>query len=490
MGRTDNLRAIFRVLLLGSMAASSTAAFAALANDDRHRSEFAVVGATLIDVSGRGLSEHDVPNSVVLIDGDRIVAAGSRAQVRIPRGVRTIDATGEFIVPGLIDGYGAMRNPRFAAAYLFEGVTTVVVPTAPRGSAIDGEAVLVQADPGPSVVTMAPVSGYSNDGDVPKTSPWADHRAHDVRLTDAALQAAVARAATAGAKVIAVQQDVWPEQLAVLVAEAHRRNMGVAAQPAFTTYPEAVRSGVDAFTRNDHYSLSVTPAEAFAAYANDPKGPGARQAVRAVCRSEDFKDGIAAFGSQLSRSNTALMPILSMEATADDVGGPNPWTLRSAAFVTPSDLDDPVDPKTGARPYLQKQPDAGIRVQGCARSKKAIDRGLHAQGATYLAGTSTPSYGVMPGGGLHIELRLLQEIGLTPREALASATGNLATAFHLSDRGQIARGKRADLVLLRDDPRKDVANVDAIAEVILGGQVIDRANLLRTAAVQTVTKED
>lgn len=461
------------------------------ASADAHLQEprLAIVGATLIDVSHQGHSNNDIADSIVLIDRGRIIAAGDHAHVRVPRGARIVDARGEFIVPGLIDGYGALRNPRFAAAYLYEGVTTVVVPLAPADAAIDGESVLVRDASGPSVVTIAPISGYSQNGDVPKTSPWTDHRARDKRLSRLALIRAVARAAGSGARIIAAEQDVWPDQLATIVAQAHRRGMSVVAQPAFTTYPQAIRIGVDAFTRNDHYSLAVAPPALFAGYAEDPRGTGARPAVRAICHSEDLQDGIAAFGGQLANSKAALMPILSMEATADDVGGPNPWTLRAAAFVTPADLDDPVDPATGARPYLEHQPDARDRIRACARSKQAIDRGLHAAGAIYLAGTATPSFGVIPGGGLHGEIGLLHAIGLTPREALAAATGNIASSFRLTDRGQIATGRRADLVLLGADPRVDVAAVDAIVSVVLGGRLIDRAGLLSAAKAQLAAEK-
>jgi hypothetical protein len=173
-----------------------------------------------------------------------------------------------------------------------------------------------------------------------------------------------------------------------------------------------------------------------------------------------------------------------MEATADDVGGPNPWSMRAAAFVLASDLDDPVDPETGARPYLDSHPDRRAQIQTCARRKQEIDRRLHALGAIYLAGTATPSYGVMPGGGLHGELRLLQGIGLTPREALAAATSNIADAFRLADRGRLESGRRADLVILTADPRIDIAAVDAISEVMINGKFVDRAHSMDRAVAR------
>jgi predicted amidohydrolase YtcJ len=88
--------------------------------------ETAIVGATVIDpAAGR-----DLDDAVLLVAKDRIVAVGRRANTQVPRDARVIDARGRFLIPGLIDGYGALRRAAYADAYLYEGVTTVVVPRA------------------------------------------------------------------------------------------------------------------------------------------------------------------------------------------------------------------------------------------------------------------------------------------------------------------------------------------------------------------------
>jgi len=89
----------------------------------------AIVGATLVDVSGYGRSTNDIENSIVVIEDGMIVAAGSAAQIVIPSRATRIDAHREFLVPGLIDGFGALRTQAFGNAYLYDGVTTVYVPT-------------------------------------------------------------------------------------------------------------------------------------------------------------------------------------------------------------------------------------------------------------------------------------------------------------------------------------------------------------------------
>jgi hypothetical protein len=171
-----------------------------------------------------------------------------------------------------------------------------------------------------------------------------------------------------------------------------------------------------------------------------------------------------------------LMPMLSIEANADDLNVPNPWTRRSAVFVTAADLDDPVDPD-GGHPYLIKHPERARALQECAYHRQAVDARLHALGAHYLAGSATPAFGNVPGGGLHGELELLTRIGLTPREALAAATGNFSAIYGWKDRGAIETGRVADIVVVGSDPRMAAAALDDIRAVVHDGSVVDRAAL-------------
>ena len=237
-----------------------------------------------------------------------------------------------------------------------------------------------------------------------------------------------------------------------------------------------------AWVRNDHYLTALATPQELAAYAREPAGPAARAAYRAVCQTEPDSPLVEALGRRLLDAQAALMPVLSIEATADDVGAPNPWLGRSAVFVRPQELDDPVDPVTGTRPFLDSHRERREALRACARRRQEVDRKLHGMGVPYLAGSGAPAYGVMPGGGLHQELRLLQYIGLTPREALAAATGNLAERYGWTDIGLVAVGRAGDLLVLGSDPRLDVAAVDDIRAVIQRGHLVDR-NLLLSRAI-------
>ena len=79
-------------------------------------------------------------------------------------------------------------------------------------------------------------------------------------------------------------------------------------------------------------------------------------------------------------------------------------------------------------------------------------RAFHENGTPILAGSDSPNPGTTPGASLHRELELLVEAGLSPLEALKAATSNCADAFDLAERGRIAPGFRADLLLVEGNP--------------------------------------
>lgn len=99
-------------------------------------------------------------------------------------------------------------------------------------------------------------------------------------------------------------------------------------------------------------------------------------------------------------------------------------------------------------------------------------------GVPIMAGTDTPNPYVFAGFSLHDELALLVQAGLTPFEALKSATFNPAKYLgRLKSAGTIEVGKEADLVLLEGDPLVDIRNIVKIAAVVIGGKVFERRDL-------------
>ena len=101
-------------------------------------------------------------------------------------------------------------------------------------------------------------------------------------------------------------------------------------------------------------------------------------------------------------------------------------------------------------------------------------RMLHAAGVPILAGTDAGNPGTTHGASLHEELALLVKAGLKPIQALNSATALPAKTFGLNDRGRIAKGLRADLVLVDGDPTRDILATRKIVGVWKNGYAIDR----------------
>jgi hypothetical protein len=110
----------------------------------------------------------------------------------------------------------------------------------------------------------------------------------------------------------------------------------------------------------------------------------------------------------------------------------------------------------------------GPRRLACYANALEAMRAFHGR-TPILAGTDAPGPGVTHGASLHRELELMVLAGLTPVEALRAATSAPATTFGLGDRGRIAPGARADLLLVAGDPSADIAATRAIVRVYRNG---------------------
>jgi imidazolonepropionase-like amidohydrolase len=109
---------------------------------------------------------------------------------------------------------------------------------------------------------------------------------------------------------------------------------------------------------------------------------------------------------------------------------------------------------------------------------------LHAAGVPILAGPDAGNPGVLRGISLHRELELLVKAGLTPTEALRAATSAPADAFHLTDRGRIAKGRKADLLLVNGDPTSQITATRDIVGVWKDGKPNDALRSARLAEVK------
>jgi imidazolonepropionase-like amidohydrolase len=137
-------------------------------------------------------------------------------------------------------------------------------------------------------------------------------------------------------------------------------------------------------------------------------------------------------------------------------------------------LTNPIKQHLGRDFVNDAPPRSGQRASVDAHLARV--RSLHEAGVKLLIGSDAGSRQPTAHGiGVHREIELLAMAGLKPSEILAAATANAADAFRLADRGRIAPGLRADMILIRGDPTADVLTIRDIVRVWKSGVEVDRA---------------
>jgi imidazolonepropionase-like amidohydrolase len=170
------------------------------------------------------------------------------------------------------------------------------------------------------------------------------------------------------------------------------------------------------------------------------------------------------FGRLAARHGAFVVPTLSVVKSVTGVSA-------GAKLVEDSALAPYILPASGQglarsfpRPSVPSDYNAAI----------ATVQQLKAARVPILAGTDAPNPGTAHGPSMHGELELLVQAGLTPVEALRAATAAPAKAFGLTDRGTIATGQRADLVLVEGDPSRDILATRRIVGIWKAGVAVDR----------------
>ncbi len=411
----------------------------------------AIVGATVIDVGDFGSSDSDLSNAVVVVEDGTITAVGPRSEVEIPADARVIDARGWFIVPGLTDGFAALNNQSYAAAYLECGVTSIIaVSGGRRGPLATG------LDPGPRVSRLESV------GDNPGTID--EH------------MAALESLAADGVDIALLMYALEPEQLRTLIQRAHELGMATIGELGRTSYADGIAAGLDAVVHTTRYSLGLASEDMVRAVAERPFSNDLESAKWRyylwLAELSPHNERLVEYAATLTGGRTALMPTFSL-LHLDRPWAANPWKDPVARLLDPADINSPANEATGRHTY-----DAAhqIAYSSVARAQLLIEEAYHRAGARYLAASATDVWGTMPGISLHTELESLVRVGLTPREALAAATSNFASVFpNWGRRGEIKAGWTADLLVLTEDPRNDIRNLRSIETAVLDGRIIERA---------------
>jgi imidazolonepropionase-like amidohydrolase len=185
------------------------------------------------------------------------------------------------------------------------------------------------------------------------------------------------------------------------------------------------------------------------------------------------REDAAALFAQFARHGTAFTPTLVSHRMVTQFGRAKPhprdkYVSRSARKSAEDLL---------ARDKAELTPAFYEKVELLYKAALPLVGMMQAAGVQVLAGTDLATAGTYPGFDLHDELALMVEAGLTPLQALQTATRNPAQYLKLTDCGTIAAGQRADLVLLDANPLVEIRNTQRIRAVVANGRFFDRAAL-------------
>jgi hypothetical protein len=456
----------------------SSGVFLAVAGAAAAQPFTAITGATLVDVSAHGSAAHDVADAVVVMQGDRIIAAGPATTTAIPPGAKLIDRRGRFIVPGLVDGFAGLQSQAEANAMLYEGVTTVVASQDDRRGHL-----FPQANPAPHIYPLDG-AGSTDDWSLLRGLPaWRDRLAdhgNPVELPPAETSAQLKATAARGTRVIWVGWNITAANARAIIAQSHALHMATYGEFIATPYSAGIADGVDALLHMSRYELGLAPEPLIAPLATDPgtasgDGPAVKAAYNSIETVQPGDPAVSAYGDTLARANIALIPTFSLfYLILPD--HQNLWRQPAAKILDPAAMTLAPDPATGE---FDMPPAVRARREQFAAHVWALNTALHASHPVYLAASGASTLGAMPGISMHVELSLLVRLGLSPREALAAATSNYADKFGWRELGEVAPGRRADLLIVSADPTRDITNIDRIEDVVVSGQLVDRAALLK-----------
>ena len=451
----------------------SLAEFALYAQSDKAPPALALVGGTLIDVSNSGHGTHDIPNAVVILRDGKIEAAGSADLVKIPKGAKTLDCAGTYILPGLVDGFAGLNSQAQANATLYMGVTTIV------GSQDDRRGRLkLDARPGPNVYPIDSAGLTDDYSLLMSLPPWSSKLKESnsyTELSEDETKAQIAEIARHGSRAVWLGHNLTAAHTKLILGECQRLGLIAYGEFISTPYADGLRDGVDVLLHMSRYEMALVPPPLQQPLVKDPEGTAQEEAYAYLRKLDPADPAIVAYGNQVRASRAALMPTLSLNYLVLP-DHRNLWKEPAAAILDPKNLHQPSDRVTGEAKFPSDE--ARNRRIANAAHFWAINRTLETVHPSYLAASGASALGTMPGISMHTELELLVRLGLTAREALAAATSNYSERFGWHELGLVEAGRRADLLILSADPTLDISNTRKIRSVILAGAILDRAALL------------
>ena len=403
----------------------------------------AITGGTLLDV----VNNTTIPNATIVVENGIIKSAGNSTTVRIPSGAFIINAKGKTILPGLWDMHAHFEQAEWGPAYLAAGVTTVRDCGNEFGyinaiqTAIDNGGGI-----GPHILKAGIIDGKG---------PYALGVIQAATKEEAI--AAVDRYKENGFVQIKIYSSVSPAIVKVICDEAHRLGLTVTGHiPTGMTLMQGVDSGMD-MVNHVQYVFSVMKKN-----------------------KTDFSIDVT------DSSNVAVLEyIKNHQVVIDPTLGVFELAFRdlkdSITDIEPafSTLPEPMKPlfiNTGTSDSNQIK-----RGKIIMKDFKDITGALYKNNITIVAGTDMG----FPGYSVFRELELYVECGLTPMQAIQTATIIPAKVMKADGiTGSVEAGRRADIIIIDGDPLQNIRNIRKVQTVIKDGNIYDPVALHKVAGFQ------
>ncbi|HXW92535.1 MAG TPA: amidohydrolase family protein [Terriglobales bacterium] len=435
-------------------------------NQDPELPTLAIVSATLVDVR----TGKETPDTVILIRGERIEQVGPSDKITVPSQAVVVDAARKWVIPGLMDMHAHAGNPQEVPVnlYLAQGVTTI---RSPGGNISLLRLLREQIDSGKTIGPRLFFSGPLLDGNPPV---WPN----DSFLVDTPErgQSAVNFLADQGVDFIKVYNNVSEPVLATIIETAKQRGLIVAGHiPRTMTMTRAVDLGmkslehirvtgreiltVEEANRIDFLPLGQREPLLWEKF--DPASPKFTELIRHLADKGIYLDPTLTIDEA-----TFVLGSAAQHNNPNNSVLPPQWIEFEESHHSPLYDVPPALRETAGNGFKKRQQFVGM----CSRA-----------GVKIIAGTDGPGLGTLvPGYGLHHELQLLVESGLSADQALRAATLTAAEALGKDkDLGSVEAGKLADLLIVGADPLADIRNASKIEMVIKGGKQYRPADLIQ-----------
>jgi imidazolonepropionase-like amidohydrolase len=427
--------------------------------------DLAFIHATVIDATGAPAQ----PDTTVVVEGTHIVAVGPSSTLPVPSDASVVDATGKYLIPGLWDmhvheafGDWIPANERVTLPLFVANGITGVRDMGSDLKVIEHWRAEIAAGRllGPRIVLAGPMLDGPKPA-FPSSVPIANAR--DARRAVDDLQAR-------GVDFIKIQSLIPRDAYFAAADEANKRGIVFVGH-----VPDAVRASEasDAGQKSIEHFTGIFEACSTIEdrLITGPKSVGVK--VRTF-DAERARRVIAL----MAKNHTWQVPTLVWEHgqwLIDDIDLSHDPLIKYAPAVW----------KDRTWPMFVREILASLDTDPLPLRKRFFQMELEMTmamfraGVPFLAGTDTAAgVHVFPGFSLHQELALFVRAGLTPMQALQTATRNPAEFLgRLADMGTVEPGKIADLVLLDADPLADIDNTRRIRAVVLAGRYLARADL-------------